>query len=90
MEISALIPIVGLLVLILNIVIAVMLPPFPPKAMGVQLFIAGMTTLIIAVVDLVDPIGISAFERMLLFLAGCVNCSVGYYMVLLEIQRGSL
>lgn len=90
MEISALIPIVGLVVLIGNIVVAVMFPPFPPKAMGMQLFIAGMTTLVIAVVDLLDPTGITAFERMLLFLAGCINCSVGYYMVLLEIQKRSV
>lgn len=87
MTINTLIPIVGLLIIIGNIVLAVLQPAMPPTAMGVQLFIGGMTTLIIAVVDVIDPIGVGAFERALLFVAGCINCSIGYYMVLLEIQK---
>ncbi len=85
--ISPLVPIVGLLVIIGNVVVAAVRPYLPPTAMGVQLFIGGMTTLIIAVIDLLSPIGIAEYERVLLFLAGCINCSIGYYMVLLEIRK---
>lgn len=87
MEISPLIPIIGLFVIAANIVLAAVLPFSSPTVMGVQLFIAGMTTLIIAVVDLLNPIGIDATERFVLFFAGCINCSSGYYMVLLQIRR---
>ena len=55
--------------------------------MGVQLFIGGMTTLLISVIDLINPIGIAEYERFLLFLSGCINCSLGYYMVLLELRK---
>lgn len=85
--ISPLVPIVGLLVIIGNVVVAAVRPYLPPTVMGVQLFIGGMTTLIIAVIDLLSPIGIAEYERVLLFLAGCINCSIGYYMVLLEIRK---
>ncbi len=87
MQISPVVPFVGLLVIILNLVAAAARPSFPPTVMGIQLFIGGMTTLIIAVVDLIIPIQIAPFERFLLFFSGCVNCSVGYYMVLLELQK---
>lgn len=87
MPISPLVPIVGLVVIVGNIIAAALRPSAPPTAMGVQLFVGGMTTLIIAVVDLVNPIGISEFERVLLFVSGCINCSVGYYMTLLEIRK---
>lgn len=90
MPINPLIPIVGLVLLITNIILAVVRPSSPPTAMGVQLFIGGMTTLVIAVVDLIDPVHISSFERILLFLAGCINCSAGYYMILLEMQKRAL
>ena len=85
--ISPLVPIVGLLVIIGNVVVAAVRPYLPPTVMGIQLFIGGMTTLIIAVIDLLSPIGIAEYERVLLFLAGCINCSIGYYMVLLEIRK---
>ncbi len=87
MEISALIPIVGLVVIVANIVLAAVRPYSPPTVMGVQLFIGGMTTITVAVVDLLNPIGITAFEHVLLFVSGCINCSIGYYMVLLQTQR---
>lgn len=90
MQISPAIPVVGLFIIAINVIIAAVRPYAPPRVMGVQLFIGGMTTLVIAVLDLINPIGIGSTERFLLFLAGCINCSIGYYMVLLEIQkRGS-
>jgi hypothetical protein len=87
MEISPLIPVVGLVLIVGNILLAAMRPYSSPTVMGVQLFIGGMTTLIIAVVDLLNPIGIATSERVLLFVAGCLNCSSGYYMVLLQTRR---
>lgn len=87
MNVNPLIPLVGLIVIIGNIVVAAVRPYSPPTVMGIQLFIGGMTTLTVAVVDLLNPIGIAEYERLLLFLAGCINCSIGYYMVLLQSQR---
>lgn len=88
MQISTLIPIVGVIVILANILACALFPYSTPTIMGVQLFIGGMTTLTIAIVALINPIqGISGFERMLLFVAGCINCSTGYYMVLLHLRR---
>ena len=88
MPITPLIPIVGLIVIVANIVACATFPYSSPTIMGLQLFVGGMTTLIIAVVALINPMqGISGFERMLLFVAGSINCSIGYYMVLLHLQR---
>ncbi|MBI4671484.1 MAG: hypothetical protein HY741_07440 [Chloroflexi bacterium] len=88
MQISPLIPFVGLLLIVLNVVVAVVSPYRPPTLMGIQLFLGGMTTLLIAVIDLINPIGVSEFERVLLFGTGGLNCTIGYYMVLLESRRG--
>lgn len=87
MEISPLIPLVGLLIIIANIIVAAVRPYAPPTMMGVQLFIGGMITLIVAVLDLLNPVGVQEYERLLLFLAGCINCSLGYYMVLLQSRK---
>lgn len=87
MQISSGIPVVGLVIILFNVLIAAVRPHYPPRLMGVELFLCGMTTLVISVVDLINPIGLVEFERTLLFVAGCINCSVGYYMVLREIQK---
>jgi len=87
MEISPLVPVAGIVLIVANVLVAVISPYTPPKLMGLELFIAGMITILISVLDLINPIGISALERALLFIAGCVNCSAGYYMVLLELRR---
>lgn len=86
MSVSPIIPLIGLALVIFNVALAAFRPYLPPKAMGIQLFFGGMTTLIIAVLDLVNPLGIAEYERILLFIAGCINCSLGYYMVLREMQ----
>ena len=88
MQSSLSIPVVGLLLIIANVVLATVRPYWSPTAMGIQLFIGGMTTILIAVIDLINPLGIVEFERVLLFVSGCINCSIGYYMVLLELRRG--
>lgn len=90
MSISPLVPLVGFLLILGNILIAATRPYSSPTVMGVQLFIGGMTTLSISVVDLLLPVGIGEFERFLLFVTGCINCSLGYYMVLLQSQRRTL
>lgn len=87
MQISPLIPIIGLVLIVVNVIVAAVRPSFPPTLMGAQLFIGGMATLLISVIDLINPIGIAEYERWLLFLGGCINCSAGYYMVLLEIRK---
>lgn len=87
MRISPIIPLVGLLLIVVNVVLAVVSPYRPPRFMGIQLFVGGMTTLLIAVIDLINPVGVSEFERVLLFFSGCLNCTIGYYMVLLETRR---
>ncbi len=87
MQISPFIPIAGLLLVVINVLIAAVRPSYPPTLMGIQLFIGGMTTLLISVIDLVNPIGIAEYERFFLFFAGCINCSLGYYMVLLERRK---
>jgi hypothetical protein len=88
MQISPMIPLFGLLLIAANIILAAVRPYWSPTAMGLQLFVGGMLTILIAVVDLINPLGIMEFERVLLFVSGCINCSVGYYMVLLETRRG--
>jgi hypothetical protein len=88
MQISPLVPLFGLLLIIANITLAAVRRYWSPTAMGLQLYVAGMTTILIAVIDLINPLGIVEFERVLLFISGCINCSVGYYMVLLEMRRG--
>jgi hypothetical protein len=88
MEISPLIPLVGLILIVGNIILAAVRPFTAPTAMGVQLFLGGMTTILISVIDLINPVGIMEFERALLFVSGCINCFFGYYMVLLETWRG--
>ncbi|MCG3141538.1 MAG: hypothetical protein HDKAJFGB_02824 [Anaerolineae bacterium] len=85
---SPLIPVVGLALIVANIVLAAVRPYWAPTAMGIQLFIGGMTTILIAVIDLINPVGIVEFERVLLFVSGCLNCTLGYYMTLLEMRRG--
>ena len=80
--VSPAIPVVGFILIAGNIIFAAVRPYSSPTVMGVQLFIGGMTTLIISVLDLLNPIGISPYERLLLFVGGCINCSAGYYMVL--------
>jgi len=85
---SPLIPVVGLALIVANIVLAAVRPSWAPTAMGIQLFIGGMTTILIAVIDLINPVGIVEFERVLLFVSGCLNCTLGYYMTLLEMRRG--
>lgn len=88
MQTSLHIPLIGLFLIGVNVALAVVSPYRPPKFMGIQLFLGGMTTLLIAVIDLINPVGISEFERVLLFFSGCLNCTIGYYMVLLETRRG--
>lgn len=85
---SPLIPVVGLALIVANIVLAAVRPYWAPTAMGIQLFTGGMTTILIAVIDLINPVGIVEFERVLLFVSGCLNCTLGYYMTLLEMRRG--
>ena len=80
--VSPTIPVVGFIIIAANIIFAAFRPYSSPTVMGVQLFIGGMITLIISVLDLLNPIGISPFERMTLFVAGCIDCSAGYFMVL--------
>jgi hypothetical protein len=88
MQIDPGIPFFGLVLIVVNVAVAAVLPYVAPRFMGVQLFIAGMVTIIIAIVDLINPIGtVVGSERILLFIGGCINCSLGYYMVLLEIQK---
>lgn len=87
MTISPLIPLVGLVLIVANIFLAMVYPVWSPTVMGVQLFIGGMTTLLISVIDLINPVGITPGERAILFIAGCIDCSAGYYMVLLETQK---
>lgn len=88
MQTLPMIPLVGLLLIIANIALAAVRPYWSPTAMGIQLFIGGMTTILISVIDLINPLGIVEFERVLLFVSGCINCFAGYYMVLLETRRG--
>lgn len=87
MPISPLVPVLGLFVIAANILVSALRPSLSPTLMGVQLFIGGMTTLIIAVVDYLAPVDITEFERVLLFVSGCVNCAIGYYMTLLEMRK---
>jgi hypothetical protein len=87
MQISTVVPAFGLILLVFNIVLAAVRPLAHPTIMGIQLYIAGMITLLIAVIDLINPIGITATERAVLFISGCLNCFIGYYMVLLEIRK---
>jgi len=42
---SPLIPVVGLALIVANIVLAAVRPYWAPTAMGIQLFIGGMTTI---------------------------------------------
>lgn len=88
MEISPAVPLFGLVLIAANILLAAVRPFASPTAIGVQLYIGGMITILVAVIDLINPSGISGLERAFLFIAGCLNCSVGYYMVLLETRRG--
>jgi hypothetical protein len=87
MQISLTVPGVGLVLIAFNLLIAAVRPSLGPTMMGLQLFLIGMFTILIAVIDLVNPIGISMLERMGVFVAGCINCSAGYYMVLREMRR---
>ncbi len=87
MQISPIVPGIGLFLIALNVIIAAVRPYTQPTIMGVELFIGGMIIILVSVVDLINPIGISSTERALLFISGCVNCSVGYYMVLLELRK---
>ncbi len=95
MDISPIVPLVGLVIIVANILVAAMSPRFPPRLMGVQLFFAGMVILTLSVVSLINPVGvtpehptgIAGLERFLLFISGCINCWAGYYMVLLESRR---
>lgn len=87
MQISPFVPAAGLLLIIANILLAALRPFWSPTVMGIQLFIGGMTTILIAVLDLLNPIGIPAYERVILFVAGCINCTLGYFMVLREMRR---
>lgn len=88
MQSSPVLPLVGLLLIIANILLAALRPYWSPTAMGIQLFLGGMVTLIVAVVSLINPLGFSEMERVVLFVCGCINCAVGYYMALLEMRRG--
>lgn len=87
MDISPLVPLVGLILIIVNVLVGALGAVVEPRFMGVQLFLAGMTTILISVIDLLNPVGIGAAERLFLFIAGSINCSLGYYMVLLEIRK---
>jgi hypothetical protein len=95
MDISPGVPLVGLVVIVANILVAALSPRFPPRLMGVQLFFSGMVVLTLSVVSLINPVGITeatphgivGLERALLFIMGSINCWVGYYMVLLESRR---
>lgn len=79
-------PLLTLLIMLVlfNVLITFALPARSRVVMGTELFIAGIVTLIIAVMDLLNPLGISDGERLILFVAGCINCFTGYYMTLLE------
>lgn len=79
-------PILTLLVMLVlfNVVIAFALPARSRLVMGMELFIAGLVTLMIAVIDVLNPLGIGEGERLIIFVAGCINCFSGYYMALLE------
>lgn len=87
MQVSPEVPAFGLTLIVFNVLVALVRPYRPPTFMGVELWIGGMVTLVVAIVDLLNPLGIGAFERTLLFIAGSINCAAGYYMVLLEARR---
>jgi hypothetical membrane protein len=88
MQSSPLLPLVGLLLMTANILLAALRPYRAPTAMGIQVFVGGMVTLTVAVVSLINPLGFAELERVVLFVSGCINCAVGYYMALLEMRRG--
>jgi hypothetical protein len=53
---------------------------FTIEFMGTLVFIAGLLTLIIGVVAAIAPVGIGAFESIVLFGAGVLTSSLGYFM----------
>ena len=53
---------------------------FSIELMGILLFLVGLITLIIGVVATLVAIGIGGFERIVLFGAGVMTCSLGYLM----------
>lgn len=82
MTIDPTVPLFGLILIAANILLAAARPFAPPALMGLQLFTGGLFTLMISVVDLVNPLGIAPTERLIAFMAGTLNCAAGYYMVL--------
>lgn len=50
------------------------------EVMGTLLFIAGLIMILIALVDLFNPLGIGTVERLVLFGAGVLTCVLGYFM----------
>lgn len=89
MIVSPIIPLIGLGLILSNILVAIVRPYLPPTLMGIQLFLGGIVTLLTAVIDLINPLGIGEFERFFVFSAGCINCCVGYYMVLQQGEGGT-
>lgn len=82
MAIDPIVPLIGFILIAANVLLAVMSPFSPPAIMGLQLFTGGLITLMVSVVDIVNPLGIGPVERFLTFAAGSGNCFAGYYMVL--------
>ncbi|MCC7165326.1 MAG: hypothetical protein IT331_22700 [Anaerolineae bacterium] len=87
MQISLGIPLLGLVLVMFNVIVAAVRPYASPTLMGTQLFVGGMITILISVIDLINPIGITEYEGFFLFISGCINCTAGYFMTLLEIRK---
>lgn len=82
MQISPIVPLFGLVLIAANVGLSLFLPQALPKAVGLQLYVAGLVTLLVSVIDLINPLGISAGERVFVFCAGSLDCGIAYYMVL--------
>lgn len=85
MAIDPVVPAIGFVLIAANVLLAVLSPYLSPAIMGLELFVGGLMTLVVSVVDIVNPLGIGPVERFLAFAAGSGNCFAGYYMVLQSI-----
>jgi hypothetical protein len=50
------------------------------QLMGFLVFVAGLVMLIVAVLGMLVPMGMSNVERIVLFAGGVVTCLIGYFM----------
>lgn len=53
---------------------------FSIELMGILLFLVGLVTQIIGVTAAIVPIGVGGFERIVIYGAGVLTCSLGYIM----------